>query len=192
MLNFSTLSDAWIYVGILIAAIVEGEVAYIAAAAMVAHGRLNPLSVVLAGTVGAAIGDQAFFYLFRGRLPRWMARFPTLERKTAPLLDRVRQHSWLMVLLVRFAPGLRIAIAAACAWIEVPALTFSVLSLASAFVWAVALLGLVGWLGPAYLAHVGLGGWKGAALTGLLVLALFKVLGKYEARVVEPVAAERT
>jgi membrane protein DedA with SNARE-associated domain len=192
MLSLSALSDTWIYLGILVAAIIEGEIAYIAAAALVAQGRLNPLSVVVAGALGAAIGDQAFFYVFRGRLPRWMARFPTLERKTAPLLDRVRQHSSLMVLLVRFAPGLRIAITAACAWIDVPALRFSLLNLVSSFVWAVALLGLVGWLGPAYLARIGLGGWKGAALTGLLVLALFKALGKYEARVMDPVAAERT
>ena len=58
-----------------------------------------------------------------------------------------------MVLLIRFAPGLRIALAAACAWIDVPALKFSVLNLVSAFVWAVALLVIVGWVGPTYLAQ---------------------------------------
>jgi membrane protein DedA with SNARE-associated domain len=114
-----------------------------------------------------------------------MARFPTLEQKTTPLLARVKQHSSLMVLLIRFAPGLRVAITAACAWIDVPPLTFSVLNLLSAFVWAIGLLALVGWLGPTYLAQYGLGGWKGALLTGLLVLGLFKILGLYEARAME-------
>ena len=170
------------YYGVLVAAIVEGEVTYIAAAALVAQGQLHPVGVLVSGALGAAIGDQIYFYVFRGRLPRWVARYPSLERKTAPLVSRVRRHSTLMVLLIRFAPGLRIALAAACAWIDVPALKFSVLNLASAFVWAVALLVIVGWVGPTYLARYGLGGWKGAAVIGLAVLVLFKVLGLYERR----------
>ena len=139
--------------------------------------------------LGAAIGDQIFFYVFRGRLPRWMARFPSLEQKTTPLLNRVRRHSSLMVLFIRFAPGLRIAITAACAWIDVPALTFSLLNLLSAFVWAIGLLVLVGWLGPTYLARYGLGGWKGAALVGLIILGLFKVLGAWEERAMKRAGA---
>jgi membrane protein DedA with SNARE-associated domain len=172
----------WPYYGILVAAIVEGEVTYIAAAALVAQGKLHPLGVLVSGALGAAIGDQAFFYVFRGRLPRWVARYPSLERKAAPLIGRVRRHSSLMVLLIRFAPGLRIALAAACAWIDVPALKFSVLNLLSAFVWAVGLLVIVGWAGPAFLGRYGLGGWKGAALIGLAVLVFFKALGVYERR----------
>jgi undecaprenyl-diphosphatase len=173
------------YVGVLGAAIVEGEIAYIGAAALVAEGRLNPLGVLLCGTFGAAIGDQAFFYAFRGRLPRWLARYPTLQQKAAPLVARARRHDSLMVLLVRFAPGLRIAITAACAWVEVPALKFSILNLLSAFAWALTLLVLVGWLGPTYLAQYGLAGWKGALVMGLAVLGLLKLLGAYERRAME-------
>ena len=179
--HLSTLSS-WPYYGVLVAAIVEGEVTYIAAAALVAQGQLHPLGVLISGALGAAIGDQIFFYVFRGRLPRWVARYPALERQTAPLIERARRHSALMVLLIRFAPGLRIALAAACAWIDVPALKFSVLNLVSAFVWAVALLVIVGWVGPTYLAQYGLGGWKGAALIGLAVFVFLKALGKYERR----------
>jgi membrane protein DedA with SNARE-associated domain len=177
-------SNALAYAGILVAAMVEGEIAYIAAAALVAQGQLNPLAVVTAGAIGAAIGDQAFFYAFRGRLPRWVARYPSLEHKTAPLLERVRRHDALMVLMIRFAPGLRIAIAAACAWLDVSPLKFSALNLASAFAWAVSLLVLVGWLGPAYLAQYGLDGWKGALVMGAVVVALFKLLGAWERRVI--------
>ena len=173
------------YAGILLAAIVEGEIAYVGAAALVAQGQLNPFGVLVAGAIGAATGDQAYFYVFRGRLPRWVARYPSLERKAAPLVGRVRRHASLMVLLIRFAPGLRIALAAACAWVDVPPLKFSALNLLSAFVWATALLGLVGWLGPSYLAQYGLGGWKGALLIGLAVIGGFKVLGWYERRAME-------
>ena len=181
-MDLTHLSSAWTYWGVLVAAIVEGEIAYIAAAALVAEGHLNPFAVVAAGSLGAAIGDQLFFYALRGRLSRWMARFPSLERKTAPLLDRARRHGSLMVLSIRFAPGLRVALAAACAWIDMPALKFSILNLASAFVWAVALLAIVGWAGPAFFARYGLGGWKGAALAGVALLVIFKALGVYERR----------
>jgi membrane protein DedA with SNARE-associated domain len=172
------------YAGLTIAAIVEGELAYIGAAVLVAHGQLNPVGVVLSGALGAAVGDQAYFYVFRGRLPRWLARYPSLQQKAAPLVDRVRRHHTLMVLLIRFAPGLRIAIAAACAWVDIPPLKFSVLNLLSALVWAVGLLVVVGRLGPTYLAQYGLGGWKGALVIGLAVFGVLKVFGWYGRRAV--------
>jgi membrane protein DedA with SNARE-associated domain len=171
------------YSGILLAAIVEGEIAFIAAATLVAQGRLSPVGVLLSGALGAAIGDQTYFYLFRGRLPRWVARYPSLARKAAPLVDRVRRHGTLMVLLIRFAPGLRIALASACAWVDVPPLRFSLLNLLAAFVWASTLLLLVGWFGPTFLAPIGLGGWKGALAVGVIVLGLFSLLGRQERRV---------
>ena len=173
------------YAGILLAAIVEGEIAYMAAAALVAEGRLHPLPVLVAGALGATIGDQAYFYLFRGSVPRWLARYPSLQQNVAPLIDRVRRHDSLMVLLIRFAPGLRIALAAACAAVNVPARKFSALSLISAFIWATALLALVAWLGPTYLAQYGLGGWRGALAAGVVILVMFRMLAVYERRAIE-------
>jgi len=179
------LSDLLPYCGVLIAAIVEGEVAYIAAATMVAQGHLNAMGVFVSVAVGAAIGDQAYFYAFRGRLPRWVARYPSLRERAAPLVRRVRRHDSIMVLLIRFTPGLRIAIAAACAWADVSPRKFSALNLLSAFVWAAALLVLVAWFGPAFLAQFGLAGWKGALAVGLTVFALLKAFGAYERRVLD-------
>lgn len=174
------------YAGVLLAAIIEGEVAYIAAVALVAHGQLNAIGVLVSGAIGASIGDQAYFYAFRGRLPRWMARYPSLEQKAAPLIDRVRRHDSLMVLLIRFAPGLRIAIAAACAWVDVSPLKFSALNLISAFAWALALLVFVGWFGPTYLAAFGLDGWKSAVVMGLLAIGLLKGFASYGHRAFIP------
>jgi membrane protein DedA with SNARE-associated domain len=183
--HLAGLSHLLPYCGVMIAAVVEGEVAYIGAAALVAQGQLNAVGVLMSGALGAAIGDQAYFYAFRGRLPRWLARYPFLQQAAAPLVGRVRRHDSLMVLLIRFAPGLRIAIAAACAWVDVSPRKFSVLNLLSSFVWAFALLVLVGWFGPAYLAQYGLGGWKGALVIGVAVLGLLKVLGSYERRALD-------
>jgi membrane protein DedA with SNARE-associated domain len=173
------------YYGIFTAAVVEGEVTYIAAAALVADGRLNPLAVLISGSLGAAIGDQAFFYAFRRRVSRWIAAVPSIERAAAPLLHHVRRHDVLMVFLIRFAPGLRIALAMACACADVPAAKFSLVNALSAIVWASALLAIVGWMGPAFLGRFGLTGWKGALLVGAAAFGALKAFGSYERRALE-------
>jgi membrane protein DedA with SNARE-associated domain len=183
--SFTAIDSRLVYLAIVLAAIVEGEIAYVAAATLVAHGHLNPAGVILAGAMGAAIGDQAYFYAFRGRLPRWVARYPALERKAAPLVARVRRHETAMVLFIRFAPGLRVALAAACAYADVPPVKFSILNSAAALTWSVALLTLVAWVGPASFAALGLSGWKGAAMMGAIVVVVFKLLGVFERRAIE-------
>jgi hypothetical protein len=47
-------------------------------------------------------------------------------------------------------------------------------------IWAVELMVAVGWAGPAGLARFGIGGWRGALLSELLVPVIFTVLGRYE------------
>jgi membrane protein DedA with SNARE-associated domain len=185
MLSELVIGPVWPYLVVLVAAAVEGEVAYIGAATLVAAGQLNAVAVCLSGAVGAAIGDQAYFYLCRGRLQAWLQKYPAVRSRAAPLVDRVRRHDWLMVLLIRFAPGLRIAIAVACAWADVPPRRFTLLNLLSAIVWAAALMVLVGWLGPTYLATFGLHGWQAAALTGVVLIGLFVLLGMFERRTIE-------
>ena len=91
-----------------------------------------------------------------------------------------------MVLLIRFAPGLRIAIAGACAYVNVSALRFSVLNFATAIVWAVVLLVVIAWAGPTYLSSIGLSGWKGAVMTGVLIIMAFHILGRFERRAMSP------
>jgi membrane protein DedA with SNARE-associated domain len=174
----------FVYLAVFILAIVEGEVGYVAAATLVAHGRLNAMGVMLAGASGAAVGDQMYFYVLRGRLARWLAWFPRLGRKAGPLAERVRKNHVAMVLLLRFAPGLRVAIAAACAYADVPPITFSVLNGITAAVWAVAVMGLVAWVGPTYLASLGLAGWKGALLMGVVVVMLFRIAGRVERKAI--------
>src|SRR3954471_20399213 len=62
------------YAVIYVAAIIEGEIVFIGAAVLVAAGRLNPVGVMIAGALGAATGDQVFFYALRGRIAGWLTR----------------------------------------------------------------------------------------------------------------------
>ena len=131
------------YLAIYLAAIIEGEVVFVAASVLVASGQLHYLAVLVAGALGAATGDQLYFYSLRGRLESWLSRWARLAARHDSIVARVQRHQAWMVLAIRFAPGLRIAIAAACAYAKVPPLRFSLLNLASAFVWATLLLALL-------------------------------------------------
>ena len=66
-----TLGTFATYGGICAAAAIEGEVVFIAASVLVAAGKLSAAGVIVAGALGAAAGDQFYFYLLRGRVDGW-------------------------------------------------------------------------------------------------------------------------
>jgi len=63
-----SLAGPLAYAAVYVAAMVEGEIVFVAAAVLVAAGKLNPLAVVIVGALGAATGDQLWFYALRGRV----------------------------------------------------------------------------------------------------------------------------
>ena len=166
------------YPAIAVAAFLEGEVVFIGAAALVSQGSLSAVPVLLWGALGATAGDQLVFYLLRGRARRWLDRWPKIERLGRAFAPRVRQSEAFAILVIRFAPGLRIAIAAACAYAEVPPLKFTILSLCSSLAWASVLLGVVGYLGPAAFHRLGVDSWIAAIITGLVMMAVFGWRGR--------------
>ena len=173
-----TLAAALAYLGIFVAAAVEGEVVFIGAAVLVAAGRLDPVAVGISGALGAAAGDQLFFYALRGRLSGWLSRVRPITARRESIVSRVRHHQTFMILVIRFAPGLRIAITAACAYAGVPALRFTVLNLISAFGWAAIILTLVSRAGPGMLQHAGVTGVWGAIIPAVLLVGFLWWLGR--------------
>ena len=173
------------YLGIFTGAMIEGEVAYVIAATLVGRGYLDPAGVVMAGAAGAACGDQFYFYLLRGRLRRWLDRFETIARRGRHLTARVRRQQVPTVLLIRFAPGLRIALAAACAYAGVSPVRFTLLNFVSAVCWAISLLILVAWIGPTYLPSLGISGWWSALVPAAVIVLVFRLLGRVEHHALE-------
>jgi len=159
------------YAVILIGSAVEGEVIYVSASALVGRDVLPAAPVIVAGMIGAAAGDHFYYLAARGWLGRWLRERQAGTPRRAAILARVRKHGALMAFAIRFLPGVRIAIAIACAVSDVPALRFSLANLAGAFVWAVSVMAFVGWGGPAFLARLGLPDWIAWVLPAALVLA---------------------
>jgi membrane protein DedA with SNARE-associated domain len=174
----SVPSHALVYAGIFVAAAVEGEIVFVAASVSVALGHLDRWSVLVAGALGGSAGDQCYFYAFRGPLKWWLDRFPRIARRREALGRLVERYSIPLTAMCRFLPGLRIAIPAACAASPMRASLFSSISLASAFVWAAAILGLVAGAGPRALLHLGVARNWALGASAIVVLALFVSLGR--------------
>ncbi|HEY3121011.1 MAG TPA: DedA family protein [Vicinamibacteria bacterium] len=168
------------YLGVFVATVVEGELVFIAASVLVHNGRLSAWGVYVAAALGGSIGDQAYFYLLRGRLRSWLDRFSTWQRRRDRILARVQRHAGLMIFACRFLPGLRIAIPAACAYAGIPPLRFTLLSFAGSFAWAAVVMGFIAWLGPASLAQLGVKGWWTPVVPATMVIAFSWWLGRGE------------
>ena len=124
--------------------LLEGETV-LALAGLAAHdGHLRLEAVIAVAAVAGFAGDQLFFWLgrsceapLRRRLPRLFAHAPRLERLTA------RWHAWVIV-LVRFAYGLRIAGPVLLGTTRLPAVRFALFNAIGAVLWA-HLVALAGW-----------------------------------------------
>jgi membrane protein DedA with SNARE-associated domain len=169
---------AFVYAGVFVAAAVEGEIVFVAASVNVALGHLNFWGVLIAGALGGSVGDQFYFYAFRGPLKHLMERFPGLARKRDALGSIVESYAIPLAAACRFLPGLRIAIPAACASTSIPAPLFTTISLISAFGWASAILGLISSAGPAAMNRLGMARNWALGVSAILVLGLFIVLGR--------------
>ena len=168
------------YLGILVAAALEGEVVYSGAVVMVFLGRLNAFGVLFSGAVGGWAGDQFYFYAARGPLSNWLNRFSRIARRRRAIQDRMRRHANKFILAVRFLPGLRIAIPLACAYAGVPAFQFSGLSFLSALGWAAAIMFIIRSLGPTSLSALGIKAWWAPLIPALIVIGFFRWLARVE------------
>jgi membrane protein DedA with SNARE-associated domain len=166
-----------IYLTIFIAAILEGEITYIAMCVSVAAGKLNWLGVLTAGALGGSTGDQIWFYLLRGRI-HWLDRYEWMARHRDAVVQRVKEKQNLILVISRFLPGLRTAIPIASAYAGLRPIHFSSLNLLSAFLWAGSIMLVVTKLGPRAMARLGLHGWWGYLIPAVLVLFFFNWLGR--------------
>jgi len=168
------------YLGILVAAAVEGEVVYSGAVVMVFLGRLNPFAVLISGAIGGWAGDQFFFYAARGKLSNWLNRFSKIPGRRRAIQQRMQRHATKMILAVRFLPGLRIAIPLACAYAGISPFLFSCLSFISAVAWATTIMFVIRWLGPSSLSVLGIKAWWTPAIPAVVVVLFFRWLARVE------------
>jgi membrane protein DedA with SNARE-associated domain len=175
--NPAAWSGVLAYLVVFVGPIVETEVVIVGACVLVSVGKLNAWGVLVAGALGGSAADQMWYYVLKGRLA-WLKRLPVVARRHDAVIARVRRHAMLMPVAVRFLPGLRIAIAAACAYANIPPLQFTLLNMAASFVWTAAILVTVLWAGPAFVQTFGLQGWWGFVVPAVLFVLFFRWLAR--------------
>ena len=179
-MNLGHASGFAVYLGIFFASAVEGEIVFVAASTLVGMGRLEPWAVLVSGALGAAAGDQFYYYATRGWLGDWVQRLKFARKRREALLQRVRAHGAWMGFAVRFLPGVRIAVSVSCATANVRPLQFSTANLIGAFTWAGAVMGFVAWGGPAWFARLGLPHWCVWLAPALIVLGVLAYLSRLQ------------
>ena len=127
------------YPALFVGAVLEGETALLIGAALAQQGLLDVKAMLLASALGAFAGDQFFFYLGRIKGAAFIGRLPTWKRKIHKAVSRLERHRVLVILAYRFIYGMRAVIPFLLGAGMMRAVTFTVLSAASAVAWAVAI-----------------------------------------------------
>jgi len=125
--------------------LLEGETLLLLAGFAAHRGHLDPLAVLTVAAVAGFTGDQIFFWLGRRHGAAVLARWPKAARR----VDRVHlmlEH-WRdgVVVLVRFAYGLRIVGPVIIGMSDMPAWRFALFNAIGAVLWAI-LIGGAGWV----------------------------------------------
>ena len=175
MINPADWPGGLAYAAIFVAAAVEGEIVFVAAAILAGLGRLNSSGVLIAGALGGSAGDQFYFYALRSTAGGWLSRIVSRIPRQQAALSRIRRRKGILIFACRFLPGLRIAIPAACACAGVPAAQFSILSLVGSFAWAATIVSVIAYAGPQAIA---LKAWWAPVVPAALLLFFLYWLGR--------------
>ena len=97
--------------------------------------------------------DQFYFRLARQRGRAWVEKRFGQNKHFQPLMERMGRHAFPLLVVSRFAYGLRIAIPAACGVVGMGAATFTLVDLLAGALWAIP-VGLLGYTAGGELAPV--------------------------------------
>lgn len=159
------------YLAVFAGALLEGEVTLVAAGFAAQLGILDLYVVISVGTLGAALGDQAWFLMGRWRGRALIGRLPALRATDSRIRAALNRHPTAAIVMFRFLCGLRTAGALMMGAADIRAAKFSALNVLSAAVWASAIAGASYSIGSAIEGSIGDLRYLQAALVTTLVLA---------------------
>jgi membrane-associated protein len=183
--SLSAVSGDWAYVAVFamvfgdaICPILPGETTLNAASALAAGGSLDLGVVILAGALGAILGDSALYWIARFGRSRIEPQVEKLEQndKVAVALDYMGSSAPVLIVAGRYVPGLRFVVNATMGLSDFPYRRFVLWSAIGGALWSFYTCGL------AYLIGTALSGFPLAsaivagAVTTIAIAALFVYL----------------
>ncbi|PCI40173.1 MAG: DedA family protein [Thiotrichales bacterium] len=109
-INFDTIQQLVIQYGywiMLFAAIIEGETFLLAGGIAAQQGLLSVPVILVLAVIGSMFHDNLLFFIGRYFGHKALRRFPTLKAKTDNALHLFEKHGVIVILLLRYAYGLR-------------------------------------------------------------------------------------
>jgi membrane protein DedA with SNARE-associated domain len=135
-MDLATLIAQYGLIAVLAGSLLEGESVLLLAGHAVHQGYQDFAGVVAVATLGAVIGDQVWFLLGRRQGNRLIERRPWLDHKVRRALALLERQSVKILLAMRCAWGLRIALPVAVGMSRVPWRQFLLFNLLFALLWA--------------------------------------------------------
>jgi membrane-associated protein len=153
----TVLSDSWwtyplifgIAAGDAVLPILPGETAVVTGGVLSSHTGLNLLLVIVAGALGAFVGDSVMYLIGRWAGP-WARRTVLSGERSAKTLrwaeDQLRERGGSIIVVARFIPGGRTATTFVSGTTEYPYRKFAAADAIGATLWSIynALIGRIG------------------------------------------------
>lgn len=136
-------------------ALLEGETVLIAAGYAAHQGLLSWPWVIVIATAGGAAGDQLAFLLGRWKGLTLLSRIPRLAQRIPVVHQMLERYQVLVILMIRFLYGLRIAGPIILGTSPIPFTHFVWLNLLGALLWATIISG-VGYYFSGMIGSIGL------------------------------------
>jgi membrane-associated protein len=124
--------------------VLPGETTLNAASTLAAGGQLDLTLVMLAGALGAVVGDSALYWIARSSRKRVETQIEKAKQnaKVAYALEFMGSSAPMLIVLGRYVPGLRFVVNATMGLSEYPYRTFLVWSAIGGVAWSVYTCGL--------------------------------------------------
>jgi membrane protein DedA with SNARE-associated domain len=140
-MNVADLIQSYGYLAVAAGAFVEGEASLVLGGFAAYRGHLALPEVIMVAAIATFLGDQAYFHLGRKYGAALLARFPSMQARSARAKKLLQRHHLPLMLSIRFMYGLRTPGLIAMGMCNVSPLRFFVLSLVTAGLWAIGVVG---------------------------------------------------
>jgi membrane protein DedA with SNARE-associated domain len=137
------------YLALFVGSLLEGETFLLLAGFAAHRGYLSYPMVVLVGFTGGTLGDLISFTVGRRWGPGILERFPRMTRRVEQVNGLVERYHSVVIVMVRFMYGLRVAGPVVIGMSGVRVGRFAVFNALGAALWAVLVSGAGYWSGNA-------------------------------------------
>jgi membrane protein DedA with SNARE-associated domain len=144
-MNIDHLIHQYGYWALAVFCFLEGETVLVLAGFACRLGDLDFAAVIAIAAVCGWAGDQTYFWVGRVFGPQVITRWPSIGRHAARVQRLIERYCDWVILLVRFAYGLRIAGPILIGSSKVGAWRFAAFNGISAVIWAIVVAG-AGWV----------------------------------------------